>query len=66
MRTAYGDEEVDGVEVALDALGKGVGPTYQATQARPQRAKPAFCVVGLALLFAAEAVRVLGKRRFVG
>jgi hypothetical protein len=28
-----GDEEVDGVKVALDLLGKGIRPAHQAAQA---------------------------------
>jgi hypothetical protein len=45
------DEEVDGVEVALDALGEGIGLAHQPAHPRSQRAKEAFCVVGLAFGF---------------
>jgi hypothetical protein len=55
------DEEMDGVEVALHALGKGICPAHQTAHTGAQRAKPMFDVVGLAFLLAAQSVRALGK-----
>ena len=61
-----GEEEGDGIEVVLRALGKGVRPTHQAAGSGPQAAKPAFDVAGLALGFGAAAVGADGKGCRVG
>ena len=53
---------MDGVEVVLGVLGERVGFADQSTHPRPQRAEPAFDVVGFALLFAARTVGVLWER----
>ena len=61
-----GDEEVNGIEVVLGVLGKGVSFAHQATHSCSQGAKEAFDVVGLALVFAAGAVSSFGKSVWVG
>ena len=60
------DEEVDGVEVALYALGEGVRAAHQAADPCTQRAKPAFGMVGLAFFLTAEAMGAPWKNPFVG
>ena len=60
-QVVIGDEEVDGIEVTLNALGKGVCSAHQAADPCSHGAKPAFGVVGFAFLLAAEAMRALGK-----
>ena len=61
-----GDEEVDGVEVVLGALGEGVGFSHQAADPCPQRAKPAFHVVGFTFLLATSPVGSGGEGGHVG
>ena len=57
---------MDGVEVVLGVLGERVSFSHQAADPRPQGAKPAFHVIGFALLLAAAAMRARGKGRPVG
>ena len=61
-----GDEEVDGVEVMLGALGKGVSPAHQAAGSGPQSAEPTLDVAGFTLLFAAATMVSLWERGGVG
>lgn len=65
-----GDEQVNGVEVVLGVFGEGVGLADQSADPCPQRAKPTFHVVGLAVRLAAAAMRFpsesSGVHRFAG
>ena len=55
FEVVVGDEEVDGLGVAPLASGKGAGAAREPAHPRPQSAKPALHVVGLAFLLAAAA-----------
>ena len=57
-----GDKKVNGIEVVLGALGKGVGAAHRAAEPGSQGAKPAFDVAGFASLLAAAAVGSGRKR----
>ena len=60
------DEEVDGIEVVLGALGEGKRLSHQAADPLAQGAEPAFDVAGLALVLGAAAVRSGWKSGLVG
>ena len=61
-----GNEEVDGIQVVFGVFGEGIRFADQATDPRPQGAKPAFHMVGFAFLFAAAAMGAGRERRRVG
>ena len=61
-----GDEEVDGIEVVLGVLGKGISPAYQATGPGPQRAEPTLDVASFAIGLSAGAVGSLRESCRVG
>ena len=60
------NEQAQGEIVHAFALGEGERFAHEAAQSLTQGAVPAFDVVGLALGFAAQAVRALGEHPFVG
>ena len=60
------DEEVDGVQVVLGALGEGERLAHEAAHALAQRAKPAFHVAGFSLPLGAAAMGARRKGGAVG
>ena len=57
---------MDGIQVAIHALGKGAGAAHPAAQPGAQGAKAALGVVGLSLLLAAETARARRESSLVG
>ena len=61
-----GDEEVDGIEVVLGALGEGQGLADQAADPLAQRTKPTLDVAGFTVRLAAAAVGSRRERSGIG
>ena len=60
------DKEVDGVKMVFGILGEGIRFSHEATDPRPQGAKPTLHVVGFAFRFATAAMGSAWKRRGAG